>query len=501
MRDLVTFYRDRLHLLSEEDNWCRALKNCYLQKPVDESLIRALLDECRDVVVDSPQDYLLYLRKLVSLSFLHRFQPMPTALTSLQKIYHKIYTQGFWKEFQLGEALYALGCYLVGLPMPALEPKQLAKGGILVEAGNHLPDGGIPHPLLNAELALIWLFLGWEEDNESLIHAALKWAYISLGLFDHENRPFHGVWLREAEYRPLPFNTVYFLLFSVASEMLLSSKTGHLADALFDALKEVEDTAFQMPPVFLLFFALGFESLHHDKACPEIIHSYSMSEVDKSLGYLATKQNDLSLACSFSGVNTGLGALHKTHVRIVSFGPHFTPLADSDRYGVYRTSSGVSDPFRDLEYDKKGGSFQVKGWARLISPYVSHVYHHNLTLTQPGKQWLYFSAAGDGDKIFFESRLSEFDEKHPLFFAYFITADKAHVEGKETLTPATLHRYQGQSRAVSFEKGEERLFLDPKMDTEMHVIPLAGSHHFWGADFLVAFPLEETHRLYRWEIK
>ena len=500
MRDLVTFYRDRLHLFSEEDSWCRAIKNCYLEKRVDEALIASLLDECRNPTVDSPQDYLRYLRKLVFLSFLHRFQPMPMGVSTLKKIYQKIYTQGFWKDFQLGEALYTLGCHLAGLSSPALEPKQLAKGGILLEAGNYLPDGGVPHPLLNAELVLVWLFIGWETENDLLIHAALKWVHVSMGLFDHENRPFHGIWLRESEYHPLSFCSLYFLLFSVSSEMLISSKIRHLADSLFDALKEVDDAAFKAPPIFLLFFALGFESLYEKKKCPEVNGSYSMNEVDESLGYLSARQNDISLACSFSGVNTGLGALHKTHVRIVSFGPHFTPLADSDRYGLHRTSSGITDPFRDLEFDKKTDTFEVKGWTRIISPYASHVCHQNMTMTQPGGQWLYFSASGNGEKIFFESRLSEHDEKYPLYFAYFITADQAHIEGRQSLTPATLNRYQGPSKSTTFEKGEEKLTLHPQMEAEMHVIPLAGSHHFWAADFLVAFPFEDHHKAYSWEI-
>lgn len=500
MRDLVTFYRDRLHLFSETDNWCLALKNFFLEKPVDEALITSLLDECRDPTIQNPHDYIFYLKKLVSVGWMLRFQPMPALLSDLQNSLQTIYTQGFWKEFQLGEALYSLGCHLAQLPSPSLEPKLLAKGGILIESGHHLSDGGIPHPMLNAELALIWLFLGWETENETLIESALKWVHAAIGLFDHENRPFHGIWLRESEYDPLTFFSLYFLLFSAATEMLISSKVRHLADALFDALKEVDDRACGQPPYFVALLARGFEVLSEAKKTPEVEGKFSINEVNESLGYLTTRQKDMSIACSFSGVNTGLGALHKTHVRIVSFGPHFTPLADSDRYGLHRTSSGASEPFRDLEFDQKEETFQVKGWARLISPFSSHVSPHNVTLTEPGKQWIFFSATGDGEKVTFESRLSEHDESHPLYFAYFIAADQVSIEGGESLKPATLNRYQGPSRLLTFEKGEEKLTLAPQSESEMHVIPLAGSHHFWAADFLIAFAFEDHKQSYAWDI-
>lgn len=500
MRDLVTFYRDRLHLFSETDNWCKAVKDSYLKDSFDESLISSLLDECRDVSLVSPQDYLHYLRKLVSIAFILQPMPKDELHYEVQKAFQKIVAQGFWKEFQLGQALYALGCHLMGLPFPDICPKQLTQGGLLLEAGDHLPDGGIPHPMLNAELSLVWFFLGWELGNEKLISASLKWVHVAIGLFDHESHPFHGIWLRESEYDPAVFCALYSLLFSVSSKLLLSSKIKHLASVLFDSLKNIEDSAFQSPSTFLVLLTRGFEKLQSQKKVPKIEEKFSLSEIDETLGYLAAQQNDISFACTFSGVNTGLGALHKTGIRIVSFGPHFMPLADSDRYGIHRTASGATEPFRDLQFEKTKDKFEIKGWSRLISPLISHVCHQNITLTEPGKEWLFFEASGDGDKITFKSRLSKYDEKHPLYFSYFVSADQVSIEGEEPLEPGTLNRYQGPSRHLIFERGEEKLSITPQMQSKMEVIPLAGSHHFWGADFLIAFPFEEEQCSNAWDI-
>lgn len=501
MRDLVAFYHDRCCLFGKENNhWDLALENVYFDKSVDEAFLILLLEECQNPLINGPKEYLHYLRKLVSIGFFLQVEPEHPLLSLARKALKQIYTQGFWREFQLGEALYALGCHLLGLPLPLFHPKQLPKGGILSEVGNHLSDGGIPHPLMNTELALIWLFLSWEIENEELLSASLKWAHFAMGLFDHENYPFHGIWLRESEYRPLIFLSHYFLLFSVSSQMLLSPKIKHLADALFDKLEEMGKDSFQAPPYFLFLLACGFKRLSAKKNCLKPEGKFSSNEIDEDLGCFIAQHQDMSLICSFSGVNTGLGALHKTHVRIVSFGPHFSPLSDSDRYGLHRISSGIAKPFRDIEFEKEERGFELKGWSRLISPFVSDLFHHNMTLMQPGNQWVFFSVFSDGELLKFESRLSKHDETHPLFFAFFLIADQVVVEGGHSLVPATLDRYQGLSTPLTFKKEGEELRLYPQTQTKMDVIPLAGSPHFYSANFLIAFAFEKDQKNLVWTL-
>lgn len=500
MKDLVAFYRERAHLFNEEDDWCHALKDFFLLKQIDEVLAYSLTSECQKLPVDNPNDYLCNLRKITTLSFLFRLQSTVIDKSVLRNAYRNLYIKGFWKELQLGEALYALGCHLLGDPPHKLEPQQLAKGGVLIETGGHLSDGSVPDLILNAELALIWLFLGWKTRNDRLVQAAMKWVHLSMGLFDHENRPFHGFWLCESKYNPLLFLTVYWLMFSLSSELMAISKAQYLADSLFEALYAITDEDFVVPPVFLTLFASILENSCGNVSHVGESHSFSINEIDKSLGYLSTKQNGISLACVFSGVNTGLGSLHKTNVQIVSFGPHYSPLSDSGRYGLHRVVSGLSDSFRDVRFEKKADAFIAEGWARMISPCSLSNCDQNITLAQPGNQWVYFSASGNGEKIFFKSRLSKHDARYSLYFAYFIVADCAYI-GSEKFLPATLRRYQGASQPVTFKKYEEVLTLSPHMQGEMQVIPLAGGHHFWAANFLLAFLFEENQNFYFWEIK
>ena len=74
------------------------------------------------------------------------------------------------------------------------------------------------------------------------------------------------------------------------------------------------------------------------------------------------------------------------------------------------------------------------------------------------------------------------------------------MDGELSLSPGALERYQGKIARVTFEKDGEILSLHPEFEGEMQLIPLAGKHHFWSADFLIAFPINEKLKHYRWTI-
>ena len=500
MSGLTSFYRNHSYLFDENDPWCCLVKNYLLTRGIDKTLITSLINESQNPLIQSPQDYLFHLRRLVSLAFLTKGKSSSFQFEMLRKAFTKVKTKGFWNEFQLPKAFYTLGAFLVDLSYSDLSPKQLSKGGILVEMGHHLSDAAVPDLVLNGELALIWLFWGEKQKKESLLIAALKWVYVTLRLFDHKNRPFHGIWMKESDYHPLYFLTLYALLFWMASKYLVSSKIIHLKEVLFASLEDIPQKAFHPSLSFLILMASEFEEGLKESPPLKIHEDFAIEEVDENLGFLLSSQDEMSFVCSFSGVNTGLGALHKDQVKIISFGPHFTPLADSDRYGIYRTSLGSLNPFHDLKIGKRQKKSFIEGWARLISPLTSKVYHHNMTVVQPGKQWLFFSAIGEKNRAILETKLLKYSEADPLYFAFFVSAEKACIRGAPPILPANLHRYFGDSCPVVFEKKGKQLKIDPKYRSKMDIIPLAGKHHFWGANFLLAFAFGKENKNQVFEI-
>jgi len=199
-------------------------------------------------------------------------------------------------------------------------------------------------------------------------------------------------------------------------------------------------------------------------------------------------------------VNTGLGAIHKKGIQIVSFGPHFYPLADSDCFGIYRTSNGSREGFKDLTIEREEERCQFKGWSRIISPTPCYVSKQNFSYIHPGEQWLFFDIRAEKESLELDVRLDKCLQEAPLSFAFFISAEKASVKGEGTLMPGSLERYQGKAASLTFEKHGEIFSLHPEFEGEMQLIPLEGKHHFWSADFLIAFPLTEKLKVYSWKL-
>lgn len=502
MSGLVTFYRNQIDALSGGDKRCQALKTYFSKEVFDETAGFSLLEEVSHFKIESPQDFLFCMRNLLSVLIFNHLAPSqnPTFFKQTQAVFRKTVEQGFWKEFQLGTAFIQLAAHLLGEPKQKIEIKQLVKGATLLEAGVHVLDGQVPHPFFGAELALVWVYLGWIGEDEELLMAGVKSAHFLMNLCDKQGTPFHSLWLRENAFHPLALYSVYALLFGVASKFHHSSKFHVLKEALLEKLEKLSKDAFKRFDLLHPLFALLFELMLKQKKVPKIEENFSLLEMDQSLGFLRYDYEELSLACTASGVNTGLGALHKGNLEVVSFGPHFNPLADSDRYGVYRTCTGLQDGFKDLVLERQEESCRFKGWSRLISPFAPLVQNQNFSCAYPGDHWVYFDIQSEKKQTTFDIAFSEYDESHPLSFVFFVRADKACIKGLQPLLPGSLNRFQGASAQIIFEKEEEKLTLYPKLDSEMLVIPLAGRHHFWSADFLIAFPIKERLKHYTWTV-
>lgn len=372
-------------------------------------------------------------------------------------------TQGLWRTASLQEAYLALANYLLKGEFEPLDIRQLEKGAILQETGSHALEKQIPEPLENGHIALVYLYLGWSQGDEELLQAGLKIAAFCLSLCDHEGKLFQGMWIKEKEYKPTELSAVFTLLFSIISYCKAAPHPLH------------ED--YQASPFISLFAAQFQKLIDKEVSLPDAKLELLSPNLDRSLGFLRYHHGEMSFAATASGFNTGLGSLHKKGIHIVSFGPHDAPLADSDHYGIFRPSNGSAEGFKDLTLE----SSKLKGWTQTLS-----------------RQWLFFEMKGEEEN--FELTIRHSHEKR-IYFAFFISADGAHVGEECHLAPKALERYRGKNGTVLFTREGEEVTLVPHFEGEMEVIPLAGKAHFWSAEFLIAFPLGEKMKPYAWTVK
>lgn len=444
MSGLVTFSYDRQEVISEDP--LNEASDCYFQ---EGKVSETLLFRCVDHLGKHKEEFypslctLLFLRKYADIrneKLDHEF----SALIALGK------REFFGGSLPLQKGYDALANYLLfGSQTKGFDFKQLEKGGTLFK-------DPFPHLLENAELGLLACYLGKEWNNEELFGKGTKICEFFELLVSHHGELFQGIWIPEEGYHEKLLETVNLLIhpdYEPRSSFLCLMKS-----------------------------ALGD---HHFSQARK-----GLSVMDRSLGFLKYEWKDLSLVSSLAGKKTGLASIQKKGISIVSMGPHFVPLADSDYYGIFRPSNGSQEGFKDLSIELSEGRGKMEGWTRMVSPDEGDL----------SQSWLHFNLQAKEEEVTLTIRKSHETEKE-LYFVFFVSADHAQMEEGEAFFPKALNRFEGASQKVLFEKGESLLEITPDFEGEMKLIPLAGGTHFWSANFLVAFSIPKKLSPYSWTVK
>ncbi|MCP5506277.1 MAG: hypothetical protein H7A38_05280 [Chlamydiales bacterium] len=445
MSGLVTFSYDDRKVISDDP--LKEVVQDYFQ---EEVVSETLLFQCIDHLKQHQKDFY---PSLCSLLFLRKFaaiqnDKLDDAFRELMMLGKK---ESFGKSLTLQRGYNALANFLFsGTQTDSIEFKQFEKGGALFK-------DPFPPLLENAELGLLATYLGKEWGDEELLGRGLKLTEFFQLLTNRQGDFFPGIWIPEEAYHEELLETVRLLL-------------------------QGEVTPHAAPYLRLMKVALGGRHLLKAKRSPSLM--------DRSLGFLKYEWNTLSLVSSFAGKKTGIASLQKNEVAIVSMGPHFAPLADSEYYGIFRPSNGSQEGFKDLSIELAEGHGKIEGWTRMVSPDEGAL----------SQSWLHFQLHAEEEEVGITLRKSHETEQE-LYFVFFVHADHACVEEGETFFPKALQRFEGTSQKVFFEKGESLLEIIPESDGEMKLIPLAGGTHFWSANFLVAFSIPKKLASYSWTVK
>ncbi|MBU6383734.1 MAG: hypothetical protein KGR16_05405 [Verrucomicrobia bacterium] len=154
----------------------------------------------------------------------------------------------------------------------------------------------------------------------------------------------------------------------------------------------------------------------------------------------------VSAALTWDGHETALGAIRAAGFEIRAFGPQAERL-----------------PFGIIG---KG----MNGWARAACyPEV----------------WLEMKGAVQGEGIKLNFRFVGVQPECPLSLVFYVVAPSCEVE-KEILKPKTLRRFLGETAQVQFER---KGMIVSDVPQKVQIIPLAGETCFWGATFLLSYPI------------
>ncbi|MEM7175417.1 MAG: hypothetical protein AAF443_05795 [Chlamydiota bacterium] len=499
MTDLITAYQSHLPRLASSNSIGSLLRVYLADGLVQPQELIASLAKGEEDPIEHPNDFLLRCRHFLSVLFLaklsHQLSDSLLAVATL--FFDRLERSSYWTTFQTGATLLEIGASLIGKAHPNQEATLLTTGGALKESGRCMIDGAIPQPLMNAQLALNWLYLGIANREEKQIQAGLKVARFLLRLCDSEQRFFHALWTRESECQLAELFSYCQLLFHVAATISAEKTFAAQAKALTDQLSQLPDEMRMPADPFVIILALVFDKIERDNLVPKVTDETHRQITETEMGLLRYDYRTLSLACTASGVNTGLGALHKGKITIASFGPHFYPLADSERYGFYRTCSGNPEEIGDVKIHHDPEACRFRGWSRLVFPNEMVDLGCHFSAVYPGDQWMWFDLKAKEGLVDLTVKFPDCKKESPLAFVFFITAEQILIEDNQPLIPGVLDQFRGQSTPIRAVTGDHELKIVPhKSAAEMQVIPLSGKNHFWATSFLIAFSAQtEPHRL------
>ena len=190
-----------------------------------------------------------------------------------------------------------------------------------------------------------------------------------------------------------------------------------------------------------------------------------------------------NIILNYQGDHTGLGSIDLGKMSVVSMGPHYFPLGDLTRFGIYREG----EDFSDVEES----STRISGWTKLIACDRSF---------GSGATWINFSAEKTSSDIFLQASFENGKGEDPFAFVFFVKADEIKISDKRFVKGA-LSSFQGMGSSVDMISGCDITVLSLQFKAPVQIIPLAGGDFFWGADFLIAFEIHDLDKKYLWALR
>ncbi len=387
--------------------------------------------------------------------------------SSLKKRFGDLFKQGYPDQLQLPKAYLSLIAHLLHLDPLQIQPQQFPNGTALLDTLGWCQSREIPEPIELAQLGVLWMILGVRLKNEVLQRAGLKIAIWNVHLLDAQGRPHLSTWSRARSFRPSTLSLWHHALFTIAYRL-----TGERG---FFTLSELAKEQAWDPEAFPIKLMVLAPSTMQ----PTLPSPYHPFAEEITVGIMKFANADMSLMAQLSGWNSGLFSFHKNEVSIANAGPQVGSYDDVGKFGICRTLPAKNRAFQEITWEKTAYHCHLKGWTQLSA----------LPL------WIEMDARLQAGQASIEVVIQDKTVEAPLSMVLFLKCNKLILGGKHHLETGTLETYDGKALTLELQGPTEKMALHPDPALSMKVIPLAGGDHFWGAQFLVAFPLHKSFRI------
>lgn len=414
----------------------------------------------------------------------------------LKEFWYQLTSQNSLKSFQIEQAYTQLVAFLLDIPYTmSSTPFQLDSGFTPIESSSLWPLLTAPLLEWQAELGTLWVLLGRFLDLPNYLESAQKLANWQIKSLDENYQTFKG-FLASHHYSHYA-NTMLWqgVFFHAVALALQNSEMAYLAKQQFSSLLSLNEEqlkGFSSAPLLILdWIELAFKE-ERTPVQPQLEPVIQ----DPDLALVGLRSKELNISISLLGANMGFGSLKSRDIEIPAFGPQMELLGESLLFGMIgQNPVGQSNKNR-FQVDSDQRDFNIKGVVGLPKVHFDQ---------DPLKTWRY-PADWMETNIFFEENalninLTPYSVHSKLFLVFYVIAKKCLINGEEKIFPHSLNQYQGEAFPVSFVGEESILILDSlNHKSQLKVIPLEGHQSFWGANYLIAYHLNNKYSTFKWKI-
>lgn len=490
VQHLSTYFSDSRHQLSELDqDVYRFLKERKLSR------LKAPFNSNPNEIDPASRIQLWRnLLKATLLSSLKNFQS--DGKIDLQNHWYALYAANSLKDFQLEQAYSALTALLLDIPYePQKEWIQLSTGLTPIESGGHWPLMNAPLIEWHAELGILFLLLGKKTGKASYITLAQKLAYWQTKTLDYEFKPHRGFFSSHHLGHCIDSQFRQALLFHGVSLATADPQMAFLAKHHFSDLLEMDPADLEglSSDAALTLYWLD---LLYSEELTAIEPKLTSKVLDPALAIAGYRSNEISVITSMVGSNMGLGSLRFGDIEIPSFGPQLKILGEGQLFGIAGQNPLKSTDEEKYQTDFDGESFHMRGKVGLPSTQENLSYFKRWNTIQ---NWMDCNICYEKGALDIQITPYEIDPK--LFFVFYAGAQTCLVNGKDRILPHSLSQFHGKAMPITLvgEKGSLNLSSEPSL-LDLKIIPLKGHPSFWGANYLIAYHLNNKYSTFKWKI-
>lgn len=375
-------------------------------------------------------------------------------------------------SFPLLRVLFSLCHFLLQLSDIELGISSLDCGAIPLLLGEYQPCP-LPYQPEHMQLGVFLLLLGLLKQEKAVLEMGLRLGLWQQKLLCFGSSPAWGVFARLGADTRWERMALYELL---RQGMSLCFKNN------WTALDDFSQVKGEISPLWVLIEQYFFLN---PPCCDVVVSAEKIENWDPSCGLFCVQTEQEASYFTLHGGKTGLGALHKRRVELVTYGPSYAPFEGMDGFGI-EAHGYLQEGLKKIFFQRDHHKIGIKTCVRMVD--------------QPSRTpsgiarfrgiWLDVRQEWQSHILHLETKILSLEGWDDVGMRFLVRADQVKEEKTET------------GRVLHFYSGEESIKLQSlQIVGKWQLQRIEEPAHYWGANWQAVFLFTNAQANYSWSIE